>query len=315
MAPRKQKRQDDTSTRPQQAVHAPVAEAIAIGAAAGGLVLGTMQAQGAMPHSQDLAPSPAPDTAQRDDGNSWAAQVADTEAPPADGAAIAPQPLAHQADPSQTPAPVSADRLQHGAADMVVGNSIPAPMQSQLVSELSEQMTATLVKVIGNAEPGLSPDDLGQSIAGDIIASAQQIVANLDIGSLLAETESLPDSILAQIDPPGIIASVLDATSGIADGVLAQVADIPASILGDTALLDLPSSLLGNDGPEDSGGLFSEIFYADGASDSLDIPVLSEVASTFLTDGNSGVLGLLGLSYIDMTDHQTGNGLNALSLL
>ncbi|SEP80676.1 hypothetical protein SAMN05428969_0998 [Devosia sp. YR412] len=315
MAPRRQKRQDDTSTRPQQAAHAPVAEAIAIGAAAGGLVLGTMQAQGAMPDGQDVAPSPAPDTAQRHDGETLAAQAADTEAPAPESAPIAPQPLVHQADPAQTPPPVSAYSLPQGATDVAVANSIPAPMQTQLVSELSEQMTATLVKVIGNAEPGLSADDLGQSIAGDIMASAQQIVANLDIGSLLAETQSLPDGILAQIDPPGIIANVLDATSGIADGVLGEVADIPSSILGDTDLLDLPSSLLGNDGLEGSGGLLSEIFYADGASDSLEIPLLGEVASTFMTGGDGGGLGLLGLSYIDVTDHQSGNGLNALSLL
>lgn len=313
MAPRKQKRQDDIAARPQQTAHTPVAEAIAIGAAAGGLVLGTMQAQGAMPDSRDVVSSPSAHDLPHSDS-----EGATTQAPSADPVPpeLAPAEAAPAADHAETAVPTAMaapDLVDSG----VVANSIPAPVQSQLVSELSEQMTATLVKAIGNAEPGLSPLDLGQSIASDIVASAQQIVANIDIGSLLAQTHSLSEGIVAQLDSAGIIADTLAATSGIADSVLAELNDLPASILGATgaALADLPSSLLGNDGPEGPGGLLSEVFYADGASDSLDIPMLSEVAGSVMGDGSAGGAGLLGLSYMDMPDHQGGHGLNALSLL
>lgn len=319
MAPRKQKRQDESSARPLQAPHAPVAEAIAIGAAAGGLVLGTMQAQGAMPDSQHEISAVRPEDAPRGDDHVATAPVSAHQIVALDGDPVVAHPVAEQSEPLEVIVPATAAPVVDGGVDTVVlANSIPAPLQSQLVTELSEQMTATLVKVMGNAEPGLSPADLGQSLASDIVASAQDIVARLDIGSLLAGTQNLGDSIVTQIDAPGMIADALGATSGIADGVLAEVADLPASILGDTglaALGELPSSLLGNEGPDGSGGLLSEIFYADGASDSLDIPVLSDIAATLVSELPNGGTGLLGLSYIEASDYQGGHGINALSLL
>lgn len=319
MAPRKQKRQDDTGARLQQVAHAPAAEAIAIGAAAGGLVLGTMQAQGAMPDGQDgvsIAPS---NEATRSEIHVAPAEAPAAEAAPVADTAVAPVIATGQEAPAaETTAVPEVQAVPDGADVPMPAASLPAPVQSQLVTELSEQMTATLVKVMGNAEPGLSPADLGQSLASDIIASAQDIVAKLDVGSPLADTKGLGDSIVAQVNAPGIVADVLGATSGIADDVLAEVADLPASLLGNVGLAslkDLPSTLLGNEGPDGSGGLLSEIFYADGASDSLDIPVLSDVAAALVSDLGAGSSGLLGLSYIDISEQQGGHGLNALSLL
>lgn len=341
MTPRKLKRQDDTAARPHQPAHAPVAEAIAFGAAAGGLVLGTMQAQGAVPDGRDVIPMDRAADAPPESHEQAAQPRAQDIAPEIDAVASqlvpartavtepgAPQAQAEQRGDSHEPVgePAPAEPQMLGAADLValagmevgtIPSSIPALVQNQLVSELSEQMTATLVKVIGNAEPGLSPADMGQSIAADIIASAQQIASNLDIETLLAQTQDLGDAIVAQVDAPGIAAEVLDATSGITNSVLSEVSDLPASILGatSTAMADLPSSLLGNDGPDGSGGFLSETFYADGASDGLAIPALSDVASTLVADIGNATTGLLGLSYVDMADHQGGHGLNALSLL
>lgn len=318
MAPRRQKRQDDTTGRPLQAPHAHVAEAVGIAAAAGGLVLGTMQAQGAIPDSQRdvlvVQPKEAPSSEHVIEAP---LSGQDSSALPNDTPET--QPVVEPAAPIDSGLPLATLPVLESADDAaIVARSLPAPLQSQLVSELSEQMTATPVKAMGNVDPGLSPADLGQSLASDIAASAHDIVARLDIDSLLAGKQNLGDTILSQLDPPGIIADVLGATSGIANGVLAQVADMPSSILGETGLAglgELPSSLLGNEGPEGSGGLLSEVFYADGASDSLGIPVLSEMASTFVGDTGSGPIGLLGLSYTDLSDHQGGHGLNALSLV
>lgn len=318
MAPRKQKRPDEANTRSQQSLHAPMAEALAIGTAAGGLVLGTMQAQGALPADPDDTAIPHPaDTPPGDRPAEAAPEPMSDAAPAAQLAATAP--LADQVQPAEAPAPALVvpfvpPQSDAGAAP---ANAIPSPIQSQLVSDLSEQMTATLVKVIGHAEPGQSPADLAQSIAGDIVASAQQIVAGLDIGALLVETQHLGEGIIARLDAPALVDQALGATNGLEDILLADISNLPSGILGDTgaALADLPTSLLGNDGPEGSGGLLSEIFYADGASDSLAIPTLSEGAATLVTDLGDGTTGLLGLSYTEMPDNQGPHGLNALSLL
>lgn len=307
MAPRKQKRQEEIAQRLPQAATSPVAEAVAIGTAAGGLVLGTMQAQGAIPDSQHDTPILRPDDAPTSN-HTPVATAPTPDVPveviaPVDVAALAPQLATDQIDPTVIDTPAhNAPALDHIADLAAVTSATPVPIQTQLVSELSEQMTATLVKVIGNAEPGLSPTDLGQSIASDIVASAQDIVAKLDIGALLAQTQNLGDSIIAKVNAPSIIAEALGATSSMADSLLAEGAD-------------LPSSLLGNEGADGSGGLLSELFYADGASDSLDIPLLSDVAATVVGAVGDGGSGLLGLSYIDNSDHQGGHGLNALSLL
>jgi len=319
MAPRKQKRQDDIGARPQQVTHAPVAEAIAIGAAAGGLVLGTMQAQGAIPDGQEGVSIVPLSEATRSETHVAPAEAPAAEVAPVTNTAVAPVITTGQGAPAaQSTAVPEVQAVPDGADVPMLAVSVLAPVQSQLVTDLSEQMTAALVKVMGNAEPGLSPADLDLSLASDIIASAQDIVAKLDIGSLLADTQGPGDSIVAQVNAPGIVADVLGATSGIADEVLAEVADLPAMILGDAGLAslkDLPSTLLGNEGPDGSGGLLSEIFYADGASDSLDIPVLSDVAATLVSNLGAGDSGLLGLSYTDVSDHQGAHGLNALSLL
>jgi hypothetical protein len=328
MSTRKQKRQDELR-------QAPVAEAIAIGTAAGGLVLGTIDAQGSQ-RSEDKpatladAPSVSHDrVAVEQRGEAALPQAHDA---PSEAYSAAAQP---GADPQPAPAPAeqTADAAPSTPLDAPsvtnemaaeiesLPNTIPAPVHSQLAADLSEQMTATLVKVIGSVEPGQTPADVGQSIADGIIASAQQIVAKLDIGALLAETQGLADGIVAEVDAPAIVADALGATSGIADGVLTEVSDLPETILGTlnlnhtaASLADLPSSLLGHDGPEGSGGMLSDLFYADGSSDSLAIPDLSSAAGTLVSD-IGGVVGILGLSYVDAPDHQGGHGLNALSLL
>lgn len=300
----KQKRQDDA----RQTAPTPIADAIAFGTAAGGLVLGTMQAQGATPETQ---------------GDSQIAHRADAlvhyapEAVPIEPVDPVPDELLQDAGAAQ---PV-ADPVQvagTASVDPVASqNPLPAAVQDQLVHELSQQMAGAISKVMEGAEPGMSPSDFSQAISSDIVHSAQEIVGRLDIGALLTETQALGSSILAQVDPAGIADGLLAATGNIAGSILTDVDTLPAEILGSTvgALAELPSSLLGNEGPDGSGGLLSELFYADGGSDSLSIPDLSAVASSLVSDGGDAHLGLLGLSYVDLDVPHSGHGLNALNLL
>ncbi|WEK03664.1 MAG: hypothetical protein P0Y65_15920 [Candidatus Devosia phytovorans] len=300
MDPRqKQKRQDEV----RQPAQTPIADAIAIGTAAGGLVLGTMLAQAMIPETQD-------------------AQTSHDTGLPADAAQITVSPAvltdtAAGADPVAQPAPEAVQPVPLAAGPAPLPDANATPLQDHLVSELSQQMAGTIGKVMQGAEPGVTAADFSQSIASDIIQSAQDIVARLDIGAMLAETQGLGDSILAQVNAPGIVAEILGGTAGLADSILTGIAPLPGEILGDTlaSLADLPSSLLGNEGMDGPDGLLSAVFYSDGASDSLSIPDLSSAASSTVASLVDGPVGLLGLSYVDTSDHQGGHGLNALSLL
>lgn len=289
MAPRqKQKRQDDTANRTQVA-QSPVAEAIAIGTAAGGLVIGAMQATaGETAPDQPEAERPG-GPEQVGTGTAPSEMVRNSDAAPAPAPAepldvaagappAAPQPLPaaflSEPAPVMAPAPAVPDTA-------TIPNTIPAPMQSQLVAELSEQITATLIKAVGKAT-GLADADADGAVAG-------------------------------------IADDVLGATSGIADEVLAEVAGIPSTILADGigSLAGIPSALLGSDGAAGSDGLLSAVFYPDGAAEGLSIPDLSEGAASAVADIGSASFGLLGLSYTETHDHPggTGSGLNALSIL
>lgn len=299
----KQKRQDEA----RQPAQTPLADAIVLGTAAGGLVLGTMQAQGATHEAKD------------DFQAVRAVDPVDDQASTVERGEPSPSPvMTYPVDDSVTIIPNDAQSIAVAAVDPVTSeNSIPVPVQEQLVHELSQEIAGTISKVIQGAEPGMSAADFSQSISADIVQSAQDIVARLDIGALLTESRGLGDSILSQLDPAGMANGILDTTANLTDTILADVGTLPAEILGGTvgALADIPSALLGNEGPEGSGGLLSELFYADGGSDSLSIPDLSAAASSTVADIGNAAGGLLGLSYTDVADPQAGHGLNALSLL
>lgn len=299
----KQKRQDEA----RQPAQTPLADAIVLGTAAGGLVLGTMQAQGATHEAKDDFQA----VRAVDPIDHQSSAVAHDEPSPSSPATLA-------VDEPATIIPNVVQPIAVAAFDPATSeNSIPAPIEEKLVYELSQEIAGTISKVIQGAEPGMSAADFSQSISADIVQSAQDIVARLDIGALLTESRGLGDSILSQLDPAGMAEGILDGTANLAETILADVGTLPAEILGGTvgALADLPSALLGNDGPEGSGGLLSELFYADGGSDSLSIPDLSAAASSMVADIGNAAGGLLGLSYTDVADHQGGHGLNALSLL
>ncbi len=299
----RQKRQDEA----RQPAQTPLADAIVLGTAAGGLVLGTMQAQGATDEAKD------------DFQAVRAVDPVDHQASAVERDEPSPSPvMTYPVDNSVTIIPNEAQSIAVAAFDPATSeNSIPVPVQEQLVHELSQEIAGTISKVIQGAEPGMSAADFSQSISADIVQSAQDIVARLDIGALLTKSRGLGDSILSQLDPAGMANGILDTTANLTDTILADVATLPAEILGGTvgALADIPSALLGSEGPEGSGGLLSELFYADGGSDSLSIPDLSAAASSTVADIGNAAGGLLGLSYTDVADLQAGHGLNALSLL
>ena len=304
--PQKQRRQDDN----RQPAQTPLADAIALGTAAGGLVLGTMQAQAATAEASDEhAPAPGFDVGEQPTTTGPAAEL-DSAQQAHQVAALAPTGMDDPALPAVMPSAVT-------PSEAALPSPMVASVEDQLVHELSEQMAGTISKVVEGAEPGMSAEAFSQAISSDIVHSAQEIVARLDIGSLLSETRGLGDSLLTAIDPASIADSVLGATANLADRVLTEVSTLPAEILGGTieAFAELPSSLLGNEGPEGSGGILSELFYDDGGSSGLFIPNLSDAASSVVSDLGSPAGGLLGLSYTDGPDLTVSHGLNALSLL
>jgi len=346
----KQKRSDDSQIR--QPANAPVAEAIALGTAAAGLVIGAMQANAQEPQTADeatllgTAPNPLAATAPATgEAPPPPADVSGAHQPAIDGqkpalviaegaSATAAETSSVAAGSGPNPAPQPDPAVIHETAveTPALPNTIPPSGSDHLVQELAGQMQATMAKVLDGATAGLSPSDLSFAVANDIIGAAQKIVSSLNLEGLSQQTDTLADSILAEIDAPGIVDDVLAETSGLAmeiaglaglPGELLETIDMP-DIVG--TLSDLPSVLLGNDGPEGSGGLLSEVFYADGVSDlvaapvigGLAIPDLSLAASSVVTDVAGGTMGFLGLSYMDLpTDAGNGpiGGLNALSLL
>lgn len=304
----KQKRQDEA----RQPAQTPIADAIVIGTAAGGLVLGTMQAQAAAPDGGDDQLVSA--------GGEGLEPALQTAAVTASDAAPVDDLPAQSADPVPSTAIPAQPTIENGALATDIASAaepMATPVQDQLVQALSQQMAGTIEKVIQGAEPGVSAADFSQSISSDIVQSAQDIVAGLDIGSLLSETQGIAGRLLTQIDPDGIVAEVLGATSDLPDQVLSDVGTLLEQALGNTpmALVGLPSSLLGNEGADGPDGLLSSLFYMDGASEGLSIPDTSSAASSVVGDLTAGPTGLLGLSYMDVADHQSGQGINALSLL
>lgn len=285
----KTKRQDERQT--------PVSEAIAIGTAAGGLVLGTMQAQG-VEHSDEQVRIVQGD-ADGVQATNFPPDMGHSEVTPRseDPGAMLTQQFdqiveANSAEAALTATSIEVPTPHATTVDMPLDVEASAA-QIQLVAELSQQMTTTLNRVIEGADNGMDSVTLGQSMAADIVHSAQQIVANLDIHALLGETQGLGSDIIAE---------VLGATSGIANTVVSD-------------LVALPSSLLGNEGSDIPGGVFADLFYSDGDAATLVIPDLSDAAGTLVSDIASPATGLLGLSYVDLPDHQSSHGLNALSLL
>jgi len=300
----KQKRQDDA----RQPAQTPIADAVVIGAAAGGLVLGTMQAQAAVPdgHGDDLVQDAVKGVEPATQG---------LAATPMQSVPVADLPLQSTESVASLPSPVSAtiENVVPAIPPAAVADTSATPLQDHLVETLSQHMAGTIEKVLQGAEPGVSAADFSQSISSDIVQSAQGIVARLDLGSLLSEPGELADRVLTEINPDGLVAEVLGATSSIADHILSDT----GTLLGETsaALAQLPSSLLGNEGADGPDGLLSSLFYSDGAGDGLAIPDISSAASSMVADLSGGPTGLLGLSYLDVADHQPGHGLNALSLL
>lgn len=304
----KQKRQDEA----RQPAQTPIADAIVIGTAAGGLVLGTMQAQAASPNSGDDQ-----QVHLGGDGLEPAVQTLAVVDPTAAPVEDLPTQSVHLVPSAAIPAQPTIEHAALATDTVSAAETVATPVQDHLVQALSQQMAGTIEKVIQGAEPGVSAADFSQSISSDIVQSAQQIVAGLDIGSLLSETGDFAARVLTEINPDGIVAEVLGATSDLSDQVLTNADALLDQALGNTplALAELPSSLLGNDGADGPDGLLSSLFYSDGASDGLSIPDISSAASSVVADLTDGPTGLLGLSYMDVADHQSGHGINALSLL
>lgn len=300
----KQKRQDEA----RQPAQTPIADAVVIGTAAGGLVLGTMQAQAAAPESD--GDSLVQYAGKGFEQASQALAVTPVHQPPVKDLPL--QPTDKVSLPAG-PVPPVIESVTPAAEPASLADTSANPLQDHLVETLSQHMAGTIEKVLQGAEHGISPADFSQSISNDIVQSAQEIVARLDLGSLLSEPAELAGRVLTEVNPDALVAEVLGATSELSDHILTDT----GALLGGTsaALAQLPSSLLGNDGADSPDGLLSSLFYSDGAGDGLAIPDLSGAASSVVADLGGGPTGLLGLSYLDVADHHMGHGLNALSLL
>lgn len=302
----KSRRADDLVQR--QGSSTPLADAIAIGAAASGLVVGTMQATQALEPGDDEHGA-VKDMQTVDFASSEpATRVATTDQAPSISDGRADEPLS--ADPaavmstSASPQPLMKD------FDMATDAHALSPA-AQITQVVAAQIGAGIDKVVTAVAGGANSHDVSQTLAADIVQAAQAIVEQFKLDDMAGHTKAQLADVTQAVDVPALVETVLEATSGIATGTLDDVGTLLDTVA------TLPSSILGNEGPEDGGGLLSEIFYPDGGSDSgLAIPDLSTSATNAVLDATGAVTGLLGVSYIDAdNDGSGGHGLNALSLL
>jgi hypothetical protein len=335
---RKSKRSEDAG---RFATNMAGAEAVALGTAAGALVIGALQAHEAQ---QDAVPGQAdatnPDTNEH--ASSGHSQHDDL-------------PSSHHADQPADLAGHSAD-LAGGTAGFV-----PA-------AAIVQDVPPSVMQLPGNATPDAPSSSGGESpVAGEISAidAAPQpdlpavaapstaehsaVAWHDEIGSRLADqiahavtdalggtlpnlnADALTNSIASHIETATteIVSHVADSLSiqlapsiGEIASALPQAADIADDLL--SSIADVPQQLLGHDGGSEDHGLLASVFYSDGHSgDAIaavahgtsplgeaiaaeSLPTLADLGSgvdsgSATLEGDVLHLGFLGTSYLD--DH------------
>lgn len=314
------------------------AEAVALGTMAGGLALGAVQAreEQLITDSDHAANTPL----KSGEGGSEQVQVAEPVASDSEAAVAPLAPKTGQmAEVSSTEASVHDLSEQHTdiAAATLEGSTSAEPA---LISEAIDRLVTEVT------QDGTVDGTAALSLAGQILSSVAEIVSSVEPGTDLT---SIGDQINAQVlntlapstqllgGLSDIISSTIDATldgSGVKNlsDNLAALPELIGQNLGDVLdLSGLPGALLGNDGPVSDHGLLSSLFYSDGeaepltppaglgmSAESLSIPELSDIASTLVTDTADLSLGLLGLSYTDLSPdgaHPGSGGVSALGIL
>jgi hypothetical protein len=333
---RKNKRSEDAG---RLATNMAGAEAVALGTAAGALVIGALQAHEAQ---QDAVPGQAdatnPDTNEHASGGQsqhadlpsshHADQPADLAAHSSDlangtagivpagaimqDAPVPPSPMllpggATPDAPSESP--VAGEVSAADAAPQPDLHAVAAPSTAEhsavawhdeVGSRLADQIAHAVTDALGETLPNLNGEALTNSIASHIETATTEIVSHVT------------DSLSADLAPSiGEIASALPQAADIADDLLASIADVP-------------QQLLGHDGGSEDHGLLASVFYSDGHSEDAIAAVAHGTSPSgeaiaaeslhTLADLGSGVdsgvanlegdvlhLGFLGTSYLD--DH------------
>jgi hypothetical protein len=312
------------------------AEALALGTAAGSLILGALQvheAQVGEPKPTGpapLGPSLAEDMGWRTDPAEPHATSADTavsahagiQAAHSDGtqtqdAAQAGAAATNEAAPNQVaahPAPQAAaasSQLPHipdappttaaepaanSATHAVAAPASLADLHLQMTNSVADQISSSVGRILDSIQAGQPHADLGTAIAQDIKSGVAEFVQSLETGL------------------SSHLAATTDTGSAGASHAMASLLD------------DLPAALLGHEGPDGSGGFLSEIFYSDGQSAVSPTPApsavpsdtgsshhlgqamlqpvlhLSDSATSLFHDAAPLHLGFLAQSYIDAGD-------------
>lgn len=185
---------------------------------------------------------------------------------------------------------------------------------SQLLSNLPDSLANTIKAAI--AETGL--EEIAQDLS-TLSSSISQTITGVLGGSALVDTTAMLSAL------PQTIGSMIEVKD--TGSTIASVADIAKEI----DIAGLPATVLGSDGPIADTGLLSTLFYSDGeaevfsplaglgqSGESLLIPQLSQSAASLLTDTADSTLGLLALSYNDLSPdgfHPATGGIGGLGLL
>jgi hypothetical protein len=279
---RKSKRSEDAG---RFATNMAGAEAVALGTAAGALVIGALQAHEAQ---QDAVPGQA--DATNPDTNEHAGSGQSQHADLANSSHHADQPTdsaGHSADPaSGTAGFVPAAAIVQDVPPSLMqlpGNATPdAPSSSGGESPVADQVSAADAA----PQPDLhavaalpTPEHIAVSWHDELGARLADQIAHA-VTDALGETlpnlngEALTNSIASHIETATteIVSHVADSLSahlvpsidGIASA-LPQTADIADDLL--SSIADVPQQLLGHDGGSEDHGLLASVFYSDGHSE------------------------------------------------
>lgn len=198
---------------------------------------------------------------------------------------------------------------------------------------LAGQILESVAQIVSTLKPGLDVSALTS------LGSALQAQVQTTLEPTKSLLQDLPETIGNTVDTALDAAGLGPAGAGLAE-LSSTISQSVTEALGGgtlgglTSALDLgglPSSLLGNDGPASDTGLLSNLFYSDGEAElagppsligqsleSLQIPELTQMASGTVTDIADVGLGLLALSYADLSPdgfHPASGGIGGLGLL
>lgn len=350
-------KQKNRSSEQQMRSVTQAAEAVALGTMAGGLALGAVQAREVLPLPDDNGSGPAPAVADRiSEPEQQVQAVGETSAATPDTAEIIPTEvaIADAADTAKAPeaqlSPLGEMRAEEAQTEQPAPSLVSEPIAAEM--PVAQQISGTIERLLTEVNQESPAEASALPLAGKILESVAEIVSTLNPTLDTSVLTSLGDTLRGEVDAalqptkqiltdlPDTISDSVDtalARSGL-DAITDELAQLPSSLPDLTGSLDtivsqidlagLPSSLLGNDGPAADGGLLSNLFYDDGeaepisglghSTESLFIADMTQSASDVVGGAADAAIGLLGLSYADLSPdgmHPASGGVGGLGLL